>query len=250
MSKLDVLFTPAEYATLPGRDLSGTTCVVFDVLRATSTMLTALANGAEAVLPVSEIADAVAIRRQRPDVLLAGERHGLKITAAQSGGVDFDLGNSPREFTPERVAGRVIVTTTTNGTRALRACSGAGRVLVGALFNLRALTEALRTQRPRDLLLVCAGTVEKAAYEDALAAGGLCESLWSEFGSGATDSALMARQLFQQARGDLTGALGAGRNGRRLLAIPELAADVAVCARLDALPLVAALNRAGEVRRI
>jgi len=250
MSKLDVLFTPAEYDALTGRDLSVTTCVVFDVLRATSTMLTALANGAETVIPVREIADAMAIRRQRPGVLLAGERHGLRITAAQSGGVDFDLGNSPREFTAGRVKGRTLVMTTTNGTRALRACAEAKLVLIGALLNLQALADEIRARKPQRLLLVCAGTAEEAAYEDALAAGGLCDGLWNEFGADASDSAWMARRLFQQARADLTAALGASRNGRRLLAIPELAADVAACACLDAVPLIAELNAQGEMRAV
>src|SRR5215831_257960 len=106
---VEVLFTPAEFETLRTRDLSNTTCVVFDVLRATSSMVTALANGAEAIMPVSEIAEALEIKRKDPDVLLAGERDGVRIEAALTGGVPFDLGNSPREFTKEKVAGKKIV---------------------------------------------------------------------------------------------------------------------------------------------
>jgi 2-phosphosulfolactate phosphatase len=119
-TSLDVHLTPAEFARLRSRDLSQSVCVVFDILRATSTMVTALANGAAAILPVAEISDALAIRMERPEVLLAGEREGLRILSSSSGGVDFDLGNSPREFTPERVQDKTIVMTTTNGTRALR----------------------------------------------------------------------------------------------------------------------------------
>src|SRR5580692_7380997 len=132
---LEVLFTPAEFATLPQRDLSGTVCVVFDVLRATSTIVTALANGADAVIPVAEIPEALAAKRARPDLLLGGEREGVRIRADQTGGVDFDLGNSPREFTRERVAGRTIILTTTNGSRALRACAGARAVFAGSFLN-------------------------------------------------------------------------------------------------------------------
>src|SRR5450631_4116363 len=106
---LEVLFTPAEFAALSDRDLSQTICVVFDVFRATSTIVTALANGAAAVIPVAEIADAVAIRRRRPEVLLAGEREGLRIRADLSGGIDFDLGNSPREFTAALIRDKTIV---------------------------------------------------------------------------------------------------------------------------------------------
>lgn len=245
---LEVLFTPAEFAALPRRDLLHTTCVVFDVLRATSTMVTALANGAEAIVPAPEIADALAIRRQHPEVLLAGERDGLRITAAQTGGVDFDLGNSPREFTVERVKGRTVVMTTTNGTRALRACAHAQRVLIGSLLNLRSLAAWLAANAPPNLLLVCAGTVHEAAYEDALAAGGLCDLLWKRYEAGrVADSALMARSLYLRDQADLGAAIRAGRNGQKLLAIPELRDDVAFCARASVVNLVACMNRDGRV---
>src|SRR5262245_64967331 len=105
---LEVLFTPAEFTALPNRDLSQTTCVVFDILRATTTMLTALSNGAEEIIPVAEISEALELRAQQPDVLLAGERKGLRIRANLTGGVEFDFGNSPREFTPEKVKGMKI----------------------------------------------------------------------------------------------------------------------------------------------
>src|ERR1700704_4777335 len=137
---IEVLFSPAELSTLADRDLSQTACVVLDILRATTTMMTALANGAEAIIPVSEISEALAIKQQRPEVLLAGERNGLRIRANQTGGIDFDLGNSPREFLPEKVRGKTIVMTTTNGTRALRACVHAEAVLVGSFLNLRAVS--------------------------------------------------------------------------------------------------------------
>src|SRR5437870_5610701 len=82
-------------------------------------------------------------------------RNGLRIRADLTGSIDFDLGNSPREFTPERVQGRTIVMTTTNGTRALRACAGAQRILVGSFLNLRATTQWLREKEPAHLILIC-----------------------------------------------------------------------------------------------
>src|SRR6186713_1915475 len=118
-TKLEVILTPAEIGGLPRQDLRDATCVVFDVLRATSVFVTALGNGAQSIQPVAEIADALAVKAGDPAVLLAGERHGRRITASESGDLDFDLGNSPREFTPQIVANRRIVSTTTNGTRAL-----------------------------------------------------------------------------------------------------------------------------------
>jgi 2-phosphosulfolactate phosphatase len=81
-------------------------------------MITALANGAVAILPVSEIPEALALRDRQCDLLLAGERNGLRIGRDLTGSIDFDLANSPREFTPEKVRGKIIVMTTTNGTRA------------------------------------------------------------------------------------------------------------------------------------
>src|SRR3954464_3626464 len=103
LKRVEALFSPAEYSSLHSRDLSQTTCVVFDILRATTTMLTALANGAAEIVPVSEIPEALALRAKDPNILLAGERDGFRIGASQTGSIDFDFGNSPREFTPEKV---------------------------------------------------------------------------------------------------------------------------------------------------
>jgi hypothetical protein len=95
---------------------------VFDVLRATSSMVTALSNGAKAIVPVAGIPEALNFRSQKAEVLLAGEREGVRLPIELTGGIAFDLGNSPREFKREIVAGKTIVMTTTNGTRALRVC--------------------------------------------------------------------------------------------------------------------------------
>ncbi len=113
--KIETILTPAELPALAQRDLRATACVVFDVLRATSTFVTALHHGAKAIIPVSEIAKAVAFKnsefgiRNPESILLGGERNGIRISAE---GIDFDLGNSPREYTPEKVRGKTIVSTT------------------------------------------------------------------------------------------------------------------------------------------
>ncbi len=152
--KLEVLFAPAEFAALERRSLSDTVCIVFDVLRATSSMVTALANGAEALQPVSEIHEALELRSKNPQLLLAGERDGLRIRGELSGGVDFDLGNSPREFTRERIAGKRIAMSTTNGTRALRASLGAKQVLIGSFLNLSATVQFIRQIMPSELIVL------------------------------------------------------------------------------------------------
>jgi 2-phosphosulfolactate phosphatase len=247
-STLEVLFAPAEFIALRERDLSRTVCVVFDVLRSTSTMMTALDNGAARIIPVSEIEEALAIQRLTPHVLLAGERDGVRIRAHQTGGTDFDLGNSPREFTADAVRGKTIVITTTNGTRALRACAPASAILIGSFLGLSAVADWVRAYRPPNLLLIGAGTINQASYEDTLAAGALADLLWPLYESWQiSDSAAMARQLFLHAAGDLPQAMKSARNGRRLLANPELREDVAFCLRRDTLRFVAQLTSEGVV---
>ncbi len=273
--KIEVILTPAELPALAKRDLRGTACVVFDVLRATSTFVTALHNGAKAIIPVGEISEALAFKnsefgiRNSESILLGGERDGVKIRAAQTGGTDFDLGNSPREFTPEKVSGKTIVSTTTNGTRALRGCAGAKTVLAGSFLNLGATAEFIRKLQPAEVLLVCAGTREQRADEDVLGVGALCEILirWGETtgepqGSGSrgrpphqtkacefSDSAEIARRAWAHAKSNLAAAVSNSTNGRRLLAIPELRDDVAFCLQRDVFPLIARMEADGAIRQ-
>jgi len=282
--KIDAILSPAELPALAGRDLRNTACVVFDVLRATSTFVTALHNGAKAVIPVGEISEALALRQKQPGVLLGGERDGVKIRADQTGGGDFDLGNSPREYTPEMVAGKTIVSTTTNGTRALRACAGAQTVLAASFLNLTATAQFVRQLQPARILLVCAGTRENLADEDVLAAGALCEIFdapLAPFPLGAPASrrpagsqkpelagetpALpgtvprfggfrpnnpveTARNAWRKAKSNLLAVVSESENALRLLAMPELRDDVAFCLRQDVFNLAAVLGRDGAVR--
>jgi 2-phosphosulfolactate phosphatase len=249
MNTLEVLFTPADFAALQRRNLDDATCVVLDVFRATSSMVSALANGARAIVPVAEISEALALRRQFPDALLAGERDGVRIAAELTGGVEFDLGNSPREFTTERVSGKTIVMTTTNGTRALRACAHAQRVLIGSFLNLKATAGLLARERAEHLLVICSGTFEQTAYEDILAAGALCDLLWEQFAAGEiSDATLAVRRLFQIARTKLPEAAMESRNGRRLLGIPELKDDVPYCLQQDLFPVSVLLQPNGEIK--
>lgn len=248
-TKLEVILSPAEFATLQQRDLTRSVCVVFDVLRATTSMITALSNGAEAIIPVGEISEALAIRQQRPEVLLAGEREGFRIRSNLTGGIDFELGNSPREFTIDRVQGKTIAMTTTNGTRALRACAAARNVLVGSFLNLRATTTWVIDNLPKEVLLVCSGTFEEPAMEDILAAGAMCERLWPYYSTGhVSDSAEIARRIYPLFQPNLLDAMKHSRNGRRLLAHPELRDDVWLCVQRETTRTVAALQADGSVR--
>ncbi|HEX8296882.1 MAG TPA: 2-phosphosulfolactate phosphatase [Chthoniobacteraceae bacterium] len=227
---IDVALNPAEIALLPQRDLSGTTCVVFDVLRATSSIITALAHGAAAIHPARTIDEALALKAVHPAAILGGERHGDLIPG-------FDLGNAPTEYL--EVAGREIITTTTNGTIALRACEGAQRVLVGALLNLAAIAEEIRRTQPQRILLVCAGTFEDFALEDACAAGCLIRNLPE---AQLTDSAEAAAAIAKSFPSPLE-TLRASQNGRVLISRGR-AAEVEWCARLSVFKVVGSMESA------
>jgi phosphosulfolactate phosphohydrolase-like enzyme len=122
-------------------------------------------------------------------------------------------------------------------------------VLLGSFLNLRATARLIEEQAPLHLLLVCSGTLDQAAYEDVLGAGALCDLLWSQYDSGGVaDSAQIARRLFRLGQDDLLGAVSQSRNGRRLLAQPDLRKDVAFCVQRDIVKLVAEMGKDGLVR--
>jgi 2-phosphosulfolactate phosphatase len=225
--KIDVILTPAEIATLPGRDLAASTAVVFDVLRATSTILAALANGAAGIRPVATLDEAWALRKEFPNALVGGEREGVKVEG-------FDFGNSPLEYTRKAVEGREIIHTTTNGTVALRAAAGAKCVLIGALLNLDALAAYLRAAMPEHLVLICAGSWAEFSLEDALAAGGLMARLPE---AEATDPGTLVSLVHQRFGMEPYSCLRSSKNGRRLVNI-GLGEDVAYCSRSSSSALV------------
>jgi 2-phosphosulfolactate phosphatase len=139
-----------------------------------------------------------------------------------------------------------VVTTTTNGTRALGACAGAGEILASAFVNLGATARALLTAPPERLVLVCAGTFEETALEDVLAAGALMERMGS---AGLSDGARVALEVWRRLGGDVPAALASSRNGAKLLSIADLAGDVAFCASMDRFDLVAAADPVGSLRQ-
>lgn len=164
---LDLVYHPRELA---GRDLSKTCCVVVDLLRATTTMTAALANGARAIHVFAELEEAIAghAKFDGPK-LLAGERGCLPPAG-------FDLGNSPGAFTRDVVDGRTIFMSTTNGTRAIHACRNAHRTFVAALVNASATARALLAER-NDILFVCAGVDGEPGGEDVDAAATIAQML-------------------------------------------------------------------------
>ena len=159
--RVDVAFTPAEVKGAIGRR----SVVVIDVLRATSSMVEALVNGARSILPVSGVDEAVrkADELGRDSVLLCGERDAQPISG-------FHLGNSPESFTRDAVAGKTLVMTTTNGTSAVLAGAAGTSCVMGSLLNARAVAQRLM-ELESDALLLCSGREGLFALEDALCAG-------------------------------------------------------------------------------
>lgn len=221
--------------------LAGGTTVVIDVLRATTTIAYALANGAAEVRPCLEIDEARALARLiGPTAVLGGERKGLRIEG-------FDLGNSPTEYVRERVAGRPVVFTTTNGTRAMRHAAAAESILIGSFANLSAVVETLAICERVDLL--CAGTHGEVTAEDALFAGAVVERL-SRMGSGewrmGNDEALLALgawRTFAASGMSLGAALRDCQGGKNLIA-EGFDADIDTAAKIDAVSLVPRLDAA------
>jgi 2-phosphosulfolactate phosphatase len=223
-------------------ELAGHTVVVIDVLRASTTLAAALAAGAKQIVPCLEVDEARQLARDRHadgPVLLGGERQGKPISG-------FDLGNAPAEYVPEQVAGRTIVFTTTNGTRAMMRCLGAERVLIGAFVNLAALVRALANVERIEL--ICAGTDRRVSWEDVLAAGAIADRLGDQAWRW-NDAARLARSAWQQIGGfaashsQRVAALSVGRGGQNLIGI-EHRDDIAWAARLDVLDVVPELQLA------
>jgi 2-phosphosulfolactate phosphatase len=160
--RLDVYLTPGEL--VPG-EIADRTAVVIDVLRASSAIVEALASGARAIFPVATVEEALRLANTlgRDEVLLCGERKCRPIEG-------FDLGNSPGEFTPERVGGKAVVMSTTNGTIAITAAVGAGRVVVGSWLNFQAVVDDL-VRSGTEPVLLCAGRQGTFALEDTVCAG-------------------------------------------------------------------------------
>ncbi|MBV9106553.1 MAG: 2-phosphosulfolactate phosphatase [Verrucomicrobia bacterium] len=227
---IQVALCPSEIRRISATDLSGVTAVVFDVLRATSSVITGLASGVEAIIPVRTVEEARDRKRKDPELLLAGERDGLPPQG-------FDLGNSPEEFA--KIKGRRVVMTTTNGTAAIESVRLASKVLIGALLNLDALADYLFTHPARNLLLVCAGTGEEFSLEDAVAAGALVARL--PYDQGVSDSAIMTRSLYERVGNDLDEWLRETKNGKHLQKIGK-GADIRWCARLSVFNLVCQLS--------
>jgi 2-phosphosulfolactate phosphatase len=222
----------AAYSHAKASDLQGKTVVVIDVLRATSTIVTALKNGCRQVAPVLTPEDAVKIRKSNggEDTILGGERKALKISG-------FDYGNSPLEYVPFDVKGKSLILCTTNGTRAILACKQASAILIGAFINVSAVAKKA-AEYGNDIAVVCAGTKERFSIDDILAAGAFIDRL---IGDGVKvepdDLGLIARKLYKNGKKDLKAALSGSKHYEYLLSL-GLSEDIDFCLTEDSADIV------------
>lgn len=217
--RIHVAFTPDEAASAP-------TGIVIDVVRATSTIVQALAAGYERVLCVRELEDARALRAEHEDSIVGGERDAVRIEG-------FDVGASPREFLEPRA--RTLILSTTNGTRTLvTAAERCDEVLVGSLLNLGAVVRAA-AERGEDVAVICAGYKGAFALDDAYCAGRVVQLLEADRSDAAVAAALIARAYPNAIDG-----LNARTYGP-----PGLEEDIAFCAQesvLDVVPRFAGMR--------
>ncbi len=191
MNKLEVCFSPLLY---PHFENPKANVVVVDILRATSSICTAFKNGAEKIIPVSTIEESKKYKEQ--GYIVAAERDGIVVDFA-------DFGNSPHNFTEDRIKGKTIVYSTTNGTNTIKLASNSNQIIIGAFNNISAVCRHLINQK-RDVLILCAGWKKKFNLEDTLFAGALTECLISnnQFDL-SCDSTMASMDLWSLAKNDL-----------------------------------------------
>ena len=210
----------------------GDLIIVVDVLRCSSSIVSALANGVKAVIPAETLKEAYRLREQHPDYLLVGERRGCKPRG-------FDLGNSPLEFVRELVGGKTVIMTTTSGSAALVRCRRAGHVLVGAFLNAEAVAEktvGVARSRKVDVSFVLAGEKGLFSLEDFLCAGAIA-SKFPVGGFDLSDKALAAVLSFERVKDALGEHVMKSRHAKHLMEL-GFEKDIEFSCRLDHFGLV------------
>lgn len=218
MPSISVCLSP-ELARL--QDFRDKVAVVVDILRATTTMVTALEHGVKSILPVKSVKECR--EYQQKGYTGAAERGGKIVEG-------FKLGNSPFDYMSPNLAGNKIVFTTTNGTNTIYAIKGAYKILIGAFVNLKALAETLKNLN-RDVVIVCAGWEGEVNMEDTLFAGALLDEIVPEY-SCSGDPAILAHKLFTQSDGKLALILEDSSHIRRLQNL-GLQKDIDFCLSTD-----------------
>jgi Phosphosulfolactate phosphohydrolase and related enzymes len=214
------------------------TAIIIDVLRATSSIITALAAGSSGVVPVETVMEARAAHQEGD--LLCGERFCKKIPG-------FDLGNSPDEFLMNAVKDRRVILTTTNGTRAIHKSTKAEYVLIAALLNASACAKAAIDLR-RDVVILCAGSHDEFAIEDGLCAGLLLSRMQALHAAPLEmdDFGLAMLSLYQDRANKIKETIRSGATGKRLLKL-GMAKDIDICSEVDTCMGVPRLQASGDL---
>ena len=230
--RVDVYFGPQEVVAA---ELANRVVAVVDVLRASTSIAMALANGARAVIPLASSDEVVTRSKslERSDVKLAGERKSLAIPG-------FDVGNSPLEFTREAVEGKTVLMTTTNGTTAILAAQGARDVVIASYVNFSAVLSMLRAalRGGTDVAIVCAGQDRRFALEDAACAGSFVRQLTEAHPAVEINDAAHAAMLIDKKFGKSLKKLVQTSAHGIALAEAGFGEDLLACAKLDSVPVV------------
>lgn len=231
--KIDVFISSQSFQE---EDLRDKTAVVIDVLRASSTMVTALDHGAKGVIPVADMGDASKISQNldSPHYLLSGEKDGIKIEG-------YDLGNSPLDYTTDRVEAKTIIFNTTNGTKAIKRAGLAREIVIGSFLNLDVIVDYLQSV-DNDIALVCAGWRGRLSLEDLLCAGNII----SELADGTLpdyvqDGAKVAFGLYEKIGDDIEAAIKTSNYAVRLKDIVS-DDDLAYCCQRNILQVLPVMN--------
>ena len=229
--RMDVFFG----AHVAAADVNNRVVVVIDVLRASTTIAVALANGAKTVIPLEDSEEVVTRSKsfERSDVRLAGERrmHGIP---------GFDFGNSPREFTREAVDGKTVLLSTTNGTGTLIGIQGARDVVIGSYVNYSAVLAMVRAaaRGAADVAIICAGHERQFSLEDAACAGRFVRGVTKRLANVHMNDAAHACCLLDKRYGDRIGTLFPDSVHGRALAEAGFGGDLELCARIDSHPVL------------
>ena len=229
--RLDVFYTPIQ---VKPSDTAGRLVAIVDVLRASTSVATALGNGARTVMPV-EGADEVIFRSKefhRSQIILAGEQKMLPIPG-------FDLGNSPQSFTSEAVEGKTILFTTTNGTRALLGVQGARDIVIASYVNFTAVLALMKVAASSntDIAIICAGEEGSFTLEDAACAGRYVRAIPKRATVEMNDAA-SASVLIEKKYGDNIAKVFKESTHGKALQEAGFGADLAAAAEVDAYPVV------------
>ncbi|MEX0773664.1 MAG: 2-phosphosulfolactate phosphatase [Balneolales bacterium] len=208
-------------------EVQGKTVVVIDVLRACSSIVTALNNGAKSVIPVGDMGAAgqIAMNLDPTSFVMCGERDGEKIEG-------YQLGNSPFEYKEEVIGKKTLILNTTNGTRAISKCSQAKKVIIGCFLNLNAVIEDLKST-DGEIILICAGWKNRISLEDTLCAGAIIQGLYGDnLGLQSTDGAKVAFGLFGKYGDQIPEVVQTSNHATRLKGLNS-SDDIAYCTQIN-----------------